>query len=106
MQSLSKTRRNKQSLSKTTEITTTTISTTAQPEIDWEEVNELDEKESERETGIFTPILLNIVNTLMTVGLTIIYGVYQICISSNSTILNNVVPINSYVKYFVSMSIL
>ena len=83
------------SLSKTTEATTTTISTTTQTEIDWEKVNELDEQESERDTGIFTPILSNIVNTLMTIGSTIVYGVYQICTSSNSTIHNNVVTISS-----------
>ena len=74
------------SLAETIEVTTTTISTATQPEIDWKKINELDEQESERNKGIF--------NTLMTIGSTIVYGVYQICTSSNSTIHNNVVPIS------------
>jgi len=82
------------SSAETTAVTTTTISTTIHPEIDWERVNELDQHESERNTGIFTPMLSNIVNTLMAIGSTIVYGVYQICISSNSTIHSNVVPIS------------
>jgi len=55
----------------TTEVITTTISTTTKPEIDWEKVNELDEQESEKNTGIFMPILSSIVNTLMAIGSTI-----------------------------------
>ena len=58
--------------------TTTIVPTTTQPEIDWEKINELDEEQSERNTGIFTPIFSSIVNTLMTIGSTI---VYQICTS-------------------------
>ena len=72
--------------------TTTIVTTTTQPEIDWENINELDEEESERNTGIFTPIFSSIVNTLMAIGSTIVYGVYQVCTSSNSTIHSNVVP--------------
>jgi len=82
------------SLSKTTEVTTTTISTTTQPDIDWEKVNELDEQESERSKGTFIHILSKIVNTLINIGSTIVYEVYQICTSSNSAIHNNVVPIS------------
>jgi len=78
----------------TTEVVTTTISPTIYPEIDWEKVNEIDEQESERNTGIFTPILSSIVNTLMAIGSTIVYGVYLVCTSSNSTIHSNVVPIS------------
>ena len=73
-----------------TEVMTTTISTTTQPDIDWERVNELDEQESEKNTGISTPILLSIMNTLMTIGSTIVYGVYQLCISSNNALTNNI----------------
>ena len=79
----------------TTEVVTTTISPAIHPEIDWEKVNELDEQESERNTGIFTPILSSIVNTLMAIGSTIVYGVYQICTPSNTTIIRNVVPVSS-----------
>jgi len=67
---------------------------TPQPEIDWEKVNELDARESERITGIFTPILSSILNTLMAIGSTMVYGVYHICTSSNTTINSNVVPIS------------
>jgi len=83
------------SSAETTEVITTMISTTNQPEIDWEKVNELDEQESERDTGTFTPILSSIMNTLMTIGSTIVYGVYQICTSCNTTINSNAVPVNS-----------
>jgi len=78
----------------TTEIITTTISPTIQPEIDWEKVNELDEQESKRNTRIFTPILSSIVNTSMAIGSTIVYGVYQICTSANTTINSNVIPVS------------
>jgi len=81
-------------LAETTEVTTTTISITTQPEIAWERVNELDEQDSERNTGIFIPILASIVNTLMAIGSTIVYGVYQICTSYNTTINRNVVSIS------------
>jgi len=82
------------SSAETTKVTTTTVSTTTLLEIDWEKVNELDEQESERNTGIFTPIPSSIVNTLMTIGSTIVCGVYQICTSSNTTINSNVVPVS------------
>ena len=83
------------SSAETTEVMTTTVTTTStQPEIDWEKVNELDEQESERNTGIFTPILSSIVNTLMAIGSTIVYGVYQICISSNTAINSNVASVS------------
>jgi len=78
----------------TTEKITATVSTATLPEIDWEKVNELDEQESERSTEIFTPILTSIVNTLMAIDSTIVYGIYQICTSSNTTINSNVVPIS------------
>jgi len=54
----------------TTEVIITTVSTTTLPEIDWEKVNELDEQESERNTGIFASILTSIVNTLMAISST------------------------------------
>jgi len=74
----------------TTEVMTTMVSTTTQPDIDWEKVNELDEQEAEKNTGISTPILSSIVDTLMAIGSTIVYGVYQLCISSNNTITSNI----------------
>jgi len=79
----------------TAEVVITTISLTIHPEIDWEKENELDEQESERNTGIFTPILSSIMNTVMAIGSTIVYGVYQIGTSSNTTIHSNVVPVSS-----------
>ena len=74
----------------TTEVMTTTVSTTTQPDIDWEKVNELDEQEAEKNTGISTPILSSIVDTLMAIGSTIVYGVYQLCTSFNNTITSNI----------------
>jgi len=74
----------------TTEVMTTTVSTTTQPDIDWEKVNELDEQESEKNTGIATPILSNIMDTLMAIGSTIVYGIYQLCTSSNNAITGNI----------------
>jgi len=68
--------------------------TTPQSEIDWEKVNGLDARESETNTGTFTPILSRIVNTLMVIGSTIVYGVHQICTSSNTIINSNVVPVS------------
>jgi len=82
------------SFAETTEVIATTVSTTTQLEIDWEKVNELDEQESKRNTGIFTPIFSSIVNTLMAIGSTIVCGVYQICISSNTTINSNVASVS------------
>ena len=73
------------SFAETTEVITTTVSTTTQPEIDWETVNELDENEVEKNTGFPMSMLLRIVDTLMAIGSTIVYGVYQLCISSNIT---------------------
>jgi len=78
------------SFAKTTEVITTTVSTTTQPDIDWEKVNELDEQESEKNTGISTPILSSIMDTLMAIGSTIVYGVYQLCISSNNAMSSNI----------------
>ena len=83
------------SLAATTEVTTTMISTTTKPEIDWGKVNELDEQEFERKTGIFTPIFSSIMNTLMAIGSTIVNGVYQICTSSNTTITSDVASVIS-----------
>jgi len=74
---------------------TTMVSTTTQPNINWEKVNELDKQESEKNTGFSIPILSSIVNTLMTIGSTIVYGVYQLCIPSNTTINNNVTSVIS-----------
>jgi len=74
----------------TTEVMTTTVSTTTQPDIDWEKVNELDEQEAEKNTGISAPILSSIVDTLMAIGSTIIYGVYQLCTSFNNTTTSNI----------------
>ena len=85
----------------TTKVITTTVSTTTTlPEIDWEKVNELDAQESERYTGIFTPIVSSIVNTLLAIGSPIVYGVYQICTSSNTTINSNVVLCKSLSNEF------
>jgi len=75
--------------------TTITVSTATQSEIDWEKINELDEQESERNTGIFTPIISRIVNTLVAIGSTIVYGIYQICTPSNTTIIRNVASVSS-----------
>ena len=74
---------------------TTMVSTTTQPNINWEKVNELDKQESEKNTGFSIPILSSIVNTLMTIGSTIVYGVYQLCIPSNTTVYSNVTAVIS-----------
>jgi len=81
------------STEETTEVTTTTVSTTTQPDIDWEKVNELDEQEAEKNTGISTPIFSSIMDTLMAIGSTIVYGVYQLYIPSNTTINSNVTSV-------------
>jgi len=77
----------------TIEVATTTVSTTTQPDIDWEKVNELDEQEAKKYTGISTPIFSCIVNTLIAIGSTIVYRVYQLCIPSNTTINSNVTSV-------------
>ena len=74
----------------TTEFMTTTVSTTTQPNIDWEQVNKLDEQEAEKTTRLSLPILSNIVDTWIAIGSTIVYGVYQLCIPSNTTVYSNV----------------
>jgi len=74
--------------------TTIKVSTATQLEIDWEKVNELDEQESERNTGFLIPILSSIVNTLMAIGSTTVNGIYQICISSNTTINSDVASVS------------
>jgi len=81
------------SAEETTEVTTTTVSTNNQPDIDWEKVNELDEQEAEKNTGISTPILSSIMDTLIVIGSTILYGAYQLCISPNTTINSNVTSV-------------
>ena len=81
------------SSAETTEVITVIVSTTTQPEIDWEK-NDLDEQDSERNTGIFTPILSRIVNILMTIDSTIVYGIYQICTSSNTARNSNVASVS------------
>jgi len=73
----------------TTEVMTTTVSTTTQPDIDWEQVNKLDKLEAEKDTGPSIPILSSIVDTLIAIGSTVVYGVYQLCILSNTTINSN-----------------
>jgi len=83
------------SSSETKEVMTTTISTTTQPVIDWEQVNELDEQESDKNTGFSTPILSSIMDTLMAIGSTIVYGVYQLCTSLNNTIASNITSTTS-----------
>jgi len=72
---------------------TTTASTTTQPDIDWEQVNELDEPEVEKDIGLSTPILSSIVDSLIAIGSTIVYGVYQLCTSSNTTVYSNVTSV-------------
>jgi len=62
------------SFAKTTEVMTTTVSTTTQTDIDWEKVNELDEKEVEKNTGLPILILSHIMDTLIAIGSTIVYG--------------------------------
>jgi len=76
----------------TTEVITTTVSTTTQPDIDWEKVNELDAKDAEKNTGLSISILSCIVDTLITIGST---TVYQLCISSNTTMNGNVISVIS-----------
>jgi len=89
----------------TMEVLTTTVSTTTQPDIDWEKVNELDEKEAEKNTGFPIPILSRIMDTLKAIGSTIVCGGYQLCISSNATINSNITSVIP-VTYFVFMLIL
>jgi len=79
----------------TTEGMTTTISTSTQPDIDWEQVNELDEQEVEKDTGLSIPILSIIVGALIAISSTIVYGVYQLCIPSNTTVYSNVTSVMS-----------
>jgi len=79
----------------TTEVITTTVSTTTRPDIDWEQVNDLDEPKAEKDTGLSKPILSSILNTLIAIGSTIVYGAYQLCIPSNSTITSNVTSVIS-----------
>jgi len=79
----------------TAEVMTTTISTTAQPDIDWEHINELDEQEVEKDTGLSIPILSSIVGALIAIGSSIGYGVYQPCIPSNTTVHSNVTSVIS-----------
>jgi len=59
----------------TMELMTTMVSTTTQPNIDWEQVNALDEQEVEKCKGLFIPILSSILDTLIAIGSTIVYGV-------------------------------
>jgi len=79
----------------TTEVMTTMLSTTTQPDIDWEQVNELDNQEVDKSTKYSIPILSSIVDTLIAIGSTIVYGVYQLCIPSNITIISNVTSVIS-----------
>ena len=86
------------SSAETTEVMTTMVSTTTDWEkvigkIDWEKVYELDEQAVEKDTGLSIPILSSIVDTLIAIGSTIVYGVYQLCISSNNTITSNVTAV-------------
>jgi len=77
----------------TTEVMTTTVSSTTQPDIDWEQVNKLDKQEAEKDTGLSIPILSSILDTLITISSTIVYGVFQLCIPSNTTINSNVTSV-------------
>ena len=78
------------SFAETTEVMTTTVSITTQPDIDWKKINELHKQESETNTGISTSILSSIVDILMAIGATIVYGVYQLCTSSNNAMTSNI----------------
>ena len=77
----------------TTEVMTATVSSTTQPDIDWEQVNKLDKQEAEKDTGLSIPILSSILDTLITISSTIVYGVFQLCIPSNTTINSNVTSV-------------
>jgi len=79
----------------TAEVMTTMLSTTTQPDTDWEQVNELDKQEVDKSTEYSIPILSSIVNTMIAIGSTIVYGVYQLCIPSNNTITSNVTSVIS-----------
>ena len=79
----------------TTEDMTTMVSTTNQPDIDWEQVSELDEQEVEKDTGLSIPILSSVVGALIAIGSTIVYGVYQLCTPSNTTVYSNVTSVIS-----------
>ena len=83
------------SLSETAEIATTVISTTVQPDIDWEHVNELDEQETRENTGIGTPVLASIIGALIAVGSNIVYDIYQLCISSDTIVYSNITSVVS-----------
>ena len=79
----------------TTEVMTTTVSTTNQTDIDWEQANELDKQEVEKDTGLSIPILSSIVGAFIAIGSTIVYGIYQLCIPSNTTVYSNVTSVIS-----------
>jgi len=79
----------------TTELMTTTVSTTTQLDIDWERINELDEQEVDKDTGLSIHILSNTLDILIAIGSTIVYGAYQLCIPSNTTTDSNVTSANS-----------
>ena len=80
----------------TTEVMTTTVSTTVPfNDIDWEQVNELDEQEVEKDTGFSIPILSSIIGALIAIGSTIVYDVYQLCIPSNTTMYSNITSVIS-----------
>jgi len=70
-------------------VMTTTVSTTTQPDIDWERVNKLDEQEAEKNTGLSIPILSSMLDTLIAIGSNIVYGVHQLCVPCNTTITSN-----------------
>jgi len=76
----------------TTEVMTTTVSTITPPDIGWERVNELDEQEVEKDTRFSILILSNILDTLIAIGSTIVYGVYQLCTPSKTTVYSMSLP--------------
>ena len=78
-----------------TEAMTTTVSTAIQPDIDWEHINELDEQEVEKNTGLSMAILSSIVGSLIAIGSTIVCGVYQLCIPFNTTVYSKVTSVFS-----------
>jgi len=78
----------------TTEVMTTTVSTTNQPDIDWEQANELDKQEVEKDTGL-SILLSSIVGAFIAIRSTIVYGIYQLCIPSNTTVYSNVTSVIS-----------
>jgi len=77
----------------TTEIATTMILTTVQLDIDWEHINDLDEQEARDNAGFSTLVLASIDGAPIAVGLTIVYGIYQLYTPSDATMYSNVTSV-------------